>query len=98
MKIIHGKPDGNPIKGSKFSKINKKKTTYKQKPSTLTMMKQFAFAAIAAIVSAEMAPKPQLVVTYRDNADYFLGLEHGNPAQLKMPRDWRARDGECNGW
>ena len=62
------------------------------------MMKQFAFAAIAAIATAEMAPKPQLVLSYQDNADYFLGLEHGNAAHLKMPRDWRARDGECSGW
>ena len=62
------------------------------------MMKQFAFAAIAAIATAEKAPKPQLVISYRDTDDYFLGLEHGNPAHMKMPRDWRARDGECNGW
>ena len=62
------------------------------------MFKQFAFAVVAAIVAAENAPKPQLVVSYRDNGDYFLGLEHGNPATLKMPRDWRAKDGECAGW
>ena len=62
------------------------------------MYKQFAFAAVAAIAAADSAPKPQLVVSYQDNGDYFLGLEHGNPAHLKMPRDFRARDGACTGW
>ena len=62
------------------------------------MYKQFAFAVVAAIAAAESAPKPQLVVSYQDNGDYFLGLEHGNPAHLKMPRDHRARDGACSGW
>ena len=62
------------------------------------MYKQFAFAVVAAIAAAGSAPKPQLVVSYQDNGDYFLGLEHGNPAHLKMPRDHRARDGACSGW
>ena len=98
VKSIHGLTDRNPIKGSNFLEINKTKTTIKQKTSKQTMMKQFAFAAIAALATAEMASKPQLVVSYQDNGNYFLGLEHGNPANLKMPRDWRARDGECSGW
>ena len=60
------------------------------------MMKQVAFAALAAMASAY---KPQLVLSYRDTQNYFLGLEHDNPAMLKMPRDHRARDSEvCEGW
>ena len=59
------------------------------------MMKQVAFAAVAAMAAAY---KPQLMVSYLDTDNYFLGLELQNPATLKMPRDFRAKDGACDGW
>ena len=59
------------------------------------MMKQVAFAALAAMAAAY---KPQLMVSYWDTENYFLGLELRNPAMLKMPRDYRAKEGLCNGW
>ena len=59
------------------------------------MMKQVAFAALAAMAAAY---RPQLMVSYRDTDNYFLGLERANPATLKMPRDFRAKEGLCNGW
>ena len=59
------------------------------------MMKQVAFAAIAAIAAAR---QPKLIVSYADTQNYFLGLEHGNPATMKLPADHRKNDGSCNGW
>ena len=60
------------------------------------MMKQVAFAAITAFSTAAKSPK--LIVSYNDTQNYFLGLEHDNPASLKLPRDYRAKETECNGW
>ena len=61
------------------------------------MMKQIAFAA-ASLATISNAMIPSLILSNNDTQDYFLGLEKGNPAVLKMPRDHRARDGACFGW
>ena len=60
------------------------------------MMKQVAFAAITAFAAAAKSPK--LIVSYNDTQNYFLGLEHGNPASLKLPRDYRTQKTDCTGW
>ena len=59
------------------------------------MMKQVAFAAITAFAAAR---SPKLIVSYNDTQNYFLGLEHDNPASMKLPRDYRAHNSECTGW
>ena len=58
-------------------------------------MKQIAFAALAATA---FGMKPKLILSYDDTDNYFLGLEHGNPVTMKVPRDKRAIDGSCKGW
>ena len=58
-------------------------------------MKQVAFAAIAAIAAAA---KPKLIVSYEDTQNYFLGLEHENPATMSLPRDYRTQNTSCTGW
>ena len=62
------------------------------------MMKQFAIAAAICASTTLAAMNPKLVISYDSTDDYFLGLKHGNPTTLKLPRDFRVKQGICDGW
>ena len=64
-------------------------------------MKQFAFSAalLASFASAFYGQhSPALIVSYENQDNYFLGLEHDNPATVKFPKDWKVFTGFCSGW
>ena len=85
------------IKRIQIFQINKQKQKQLNHNNNYTMMKSFTIAT-AALCASAMAMQPKLVLSYRDTDDYFLGLKHGNPTHMKMPRDHRVKQGTCDGW
>ena len=60
------------------------------------MMKQFAFASLAALTMARGDPRIQL--SYADMDHYQMTIEPCNDAILKLPWDSRVRELGCSGW
>ena len=88
--------DLNPIKRANFDAINNKKQTKSKSLKQNTkrkMMKQFAFASLAALTMAA----PKVSVSYTKPA---ITIQPCNDAIFKFPMDRRAKDpaNNCVGW
>ena len=76
---------------------NKQKQSKSSKQITKRkMMKQFAFASLAALTMARGDPRIQL--SYADMDHYQMTIEPCNDAILKLPWDSRVRELGCSGW
>ena len=74
---------------------NKSKVNQQKHITSRKMMKQFAFASLAALT---MAKKTKIQVAYTEP---YMTIEPCNDAILKMPIDPRSKDKvnyQCNGW
>ena len=62
------------------------------------MMKQFAFASLAALTMA--GGKPRFSVSYADQKNYQLTVEPCNDAVFRFPWEKKAKNPEfnCKGW